>query len=126
MAVQLAHLYVTLCLARIFFHLALILGAPLAQWAPGGGPEGRATRGARALSALAALVLLGQAAAMLVVAGVPGTERAASAAVARWIAVGLPAAGLALGLISAAEADRRLWRVLDLVMLALSLAVLSA
>lgn len=126
MAVQLAHLYVTLCLARLFFHLSLILGAPLARWAPGGGPEGRAGAGAKALSALAIVVLLIQASAMLVVAGFPGTEGLACHDMATWIAVGLPVAGLGLGLLSHAEVDKWLWRPLDLVMVALSLAVLSA
>lgn len=122
MAVQLAHLYVTLCLARLFFHLALILGAPLARWAPGGGPEGRAGAGGKALSALASLVLLIQASAMLVVAGFPGAEGLAYNDMATWIAVGL----LGLGLLSHADVDKWLWRPLDLVMVALSLAVLSA
>ncbi|SDH56753.1 hypothetical protein [Alloyangia pacifica] len=130
MAVQLAHLYVTLCLARLFFHVALILGAPLARWAPGGGPdggvEGKAGAGPKALSALAILVLLIQASAMLVVAGFPGTEGLAYSGMAIWIAVGLPVAELGLGLPSRAEADKWLWRPLDLVMAALSLAVLSA
>lgn len=125
MTVQLAHLYVTLCLAQVFFHFALILGAPLAAWSPGGGPAGRASRRAKALSGLAIPVLLAQAAAMLAAAGFPGLGQAGWAPLAGWVATGVPAAGAALALVSAARADRTLWLPLESVMVALSLAVMT-
>lgn len=123
MSVQLAHLYATLCLAQVFFQVALIAGAPLGGWAEDGHAEGALSMRARTVAAIAIPVLLFQALAVLSAAGFPGLGWPRWTG---WLAVGVQGALFGLDLLSRAPAGRRLWAPFNAVMAGLALAVMTS
>ncbi|MCR8546273.1 hypothetical protein M4578_00420 [Salipiger sp. P9] len=123
MTTQIAHLYATLCLATIFFQIALSAGAPLAALAPGGQGAGALPPGARLLAVLYIPLLLFLALAVLSAAGFPGLDWPRWTG---WAALVAQALLSALHFLSRAPVERRFWGPLGGVMTAMILVVLSA
>ena len=121
MTIQIAHLHATLCIGIVFFHLALIFGAPWGNWALVGHSDGALSAGARMAAALSVPVLLLMALAIVSAAGFPlGWPRWTG-----WAALAGQGASAGVSLFARSTAERRLWGPLGLVMTAMALVVMT-
>lgn len=121
MTIQIAHLHATLCLGIVFFHVALIFGAPWGNWALVGRSEGALPVGARVATAFSVPVLLFMALAIVSAAGFPlGWPRWTG-----WAALAGEGASTGVSLFARSAVERRLWGPLGVVMTAMALVVMT-
>ncbi|MGR3378220.1 hypothetical protein [Salipiger abyssi] len=123
MTTQIAHLYATLCLAGIFFQIALIAGAPLGAVAPGGQAPGALSAQARLMAVLYIPLLGFMALAVVSAAGFPGLGWPRWTG---WAALAAQALIAVLHFLSRAPAERRFWGPLAAVMSAMALVAMTA
>lgn len=115
MSVQIAHVYGLLCVAVIFFQIALIAGAPLGRFTQGGAHEGALSLKGRVLAALSILVLGFMALAILSAAGFPGLGWPRWTA---WVALGVQALSCLANWATPSVPERQFWGPMTTVMLA--------
>ncbi|WP_420325534.1 hypothetical protein [Mameliella sp.] len=113
MLIQVAHLYATVCLAIVFFQLALIGGAPLGRWTQGGRHEGALPLTGRVVAAVSVPVVLFQAVAILSAAGFPGLGWPRWSG---WVALGVSGLSAVLNGITPSQKERAVWFPVMLVM----------
>lgn len=116
MTAQIAQLHTMLCLATVFFQLALIGGAPLGQWTQGGRVAGVLPLSGRLVAAVSVPVLLFQALAVVSAAGFPLGWPLWTG----WVAVGVNGLACVLNAVTPSERERAVWFPVSLIMVALS------
>ncbi|WP_421907211.1 hypothetical protein [Mameliella sp.] len=117
MLIQVAHLYATVCLAIVFFQLALIGGAPLGRWTQGGRHAGALPLSGRVVAAVSVPVVLFQAVAILSAAGFPGLGWPRWSG---WVALGVSGLSAVLNGITPSQKERAVWFPVMLVMCGLA------
>lgn len=116
-------LIVTFCCVALF-QLALVLGAPMGEYAFGGQNPGKLPVGFRVASAISILVYLGIAGHELAQLGVlPKALPANLNAIANWAVFGVSILSLLMNSISRSAKERKLWVPVALLMSVASLLV---
>lgn len=122
MITQAAHLYATLCIATIFFQVALIGGAPWGAATQGGQRSGPLTWKGRLFAALSVPILGFQALAILSAAGFAGGFWPIWTG---WTALGVTVATTVLNWITPSRIERMIWAPVTTLMLALGAFVMT-
>jgi hypothetical protein len=116
---SLALIYILMVAAVILFQLCLIFGAPWGKLTQGGSREGALLVSGRGVAAVSILVLLFMAAGILSAVGLPPNW-------ARWTgytALAIQGLSALLNWMTPSESERRLWRPITTLMLALAVGV---
>ena len=117
MTTAIAHLFLSLCIATIFFQIALIVGAPLGEYTQGGRVRGKLDTRGRAMALASIPVLAFQAVAVLSAAGFPGIGWPAWTG---WAALALACVTAVLNQITPSDREKAVWGPVTLVMAALA------
>lgn len=117
MLIQIAHLYATVCLAIVFFQIALIGGAPLGRWTQGGQVSGALPLSGRIVAAVSIPVVVFQALALLAAAGFPGLDWPRWTG---WVALGVSVISMVLNGITPSREERAVWFPVMIVMVGLA------
>ncbi len=120
MTVQIAHLYATVCVAIIFFQIALIAGAPWGAATQGGFHPGKLPLKNRVLAALSIPVLLFMAAAILSAGGFAGGFWPKWTG---WAAVAVSGMSALANIATKSKIERQIWAPITVINLAMALYV---
>ncbi|MCT4557453.1 MAG: hypothetical protein N4A61_05270 [Pelagimonas sp.] len=117
MLIQIAHLYATVCLANVFFQVALVAGAPLGEYTQGGQHKGALPRSGRIIAAVSIPIVVFQGLAILSAAGFPGLGWALWTG---WVAFAVSVLSAVLNLITPSVPERTVWGPIMVIMAGLS------
>jgi cytochrome bd-type quinol oxidase subunit 2 len=112
-----AHLFATLCVATVFFQIALISGLPLGAYTQGGRHRGALPPSGRLIAAVSIPILLFMALAVVSAAGFAGGFWPRWTA---WAALAIMATSCLLNWITPSDRERAVWAPITTVMLALA------
>lgn len=117
MLIQIAHLYATVCMAIVFFQLALICGAPLGPWTQGGQHKDALPLSGRLVAAVSVPIVIFQGVAILSAAGFPGLDWPRWCG---WLALGVSGVSAVLNGITPSARERAVWFPIMLVMVGMA------